>query len=129
MHLSLQVTEEMLATSFAECGTVVDCRICGDPNSAMRFAFIEFSTAAEAQRVRGRNSVLGYVCDRSCAVCASVKCAMRFAFIQICLTSCLTAAHTGASEEWHGARQLSSACASLKNSHRACQQGPHAQVQ
>eukprot|EP00983_Pelagomonas_calceolata_P044619 1139377-Pelagomonas_calceolata.AAC.7 len=47
----LQVTEEMLANSFSECGTVVDCRICGDPNSAMRFAFIEFSTIAEAQRV------------------------------------------------------------------------------
>jgi len=43
----------MLATSFGECGTVVDCRICGDPNSAMRFAFIEFSSAAEAQRVSG----------------------------------------------------------------------------
>lgn len=46
-----QVTEEMLATSFSECGTVVDCRICGDPNSAMRFAFIEFGSPAEAQKV------------------------------------------------------------------------------
>jgi len=52
-HMCTQVTEEMLATSFGECGTVVDCRICGDPNSAMRFAFIEFSSAAEAQRVSG----------------------------------------------------------------------------
>jgi RNA recognition motif-containing protein len=48
----LQVTEESLATFFADCGTVMDCRICGDPNSAMRFAFIEFLEEAGAQEVR-----------------------------------------------------------------------------
>ncbi|XP_009791781.1 polyadenylate-binding protein-interacting protein 11 [Nicotiana tabacum] len=37
-----QVTEEQLATLFLTCGQVVDCRICGDPNSLLRFAFIEF---------------------------------------------------------------------------------------
>ena len=57
--LCAQVTEEQLATSFSECGTVVDCRICGDPNSAMRFAFIEFSSVAEAQRVRRAGSRVG----------------------------------------------------------------------
>jgi hypothetical protein len=31
---------------------VMDCRICGDPNSAMRFAFIEFLEEAGAQEVR-----------------------------------------------------------------------------
>ena len=48
----LQVTEEQLATFFQQCGRVVDCRICGDPNSAMRFAFLEFANVESAQRVR-----------------------------------------------------------------------------
>lgn len=51
MHAVLQVTEESLATFFADCGTVMDCRICGDPNSAMRFAFIEFMEESGAQEV------------------------------------------------------------------------------
>ncbi|XP_062074709.1 polyadenylate-binding protein-interacting protein 11 [Humulus lupulus] len=38
-----QVTEEQLAALFVTCGQVVDCRICGDPNSVLRFAFIEFT--------------------------------------------------------------------------------------
>ncbi|XP_020572174.1 polyadenylate-binding protein-interacting protein 10-like, partial [Phalaenopsis equestris] len=37
------VTEEELAALFADCGQVVDCRICGDPNSVLRFAFVEFT--------------------------------------------------------------------------------------
>ncbi|CAL9180804.1 unnamed protein product [Musa hybrid cultivar] len=37
------VTEEKLAEIFSTCGQVVDCRICGDPHSVLRFAFIEFS--------------------------------------------------------------------------------------
>ncbi|CAD6269788.1 unnamed protein product [Miscanthus lutarioriparius] len=31
-----RVTEERLADIFATCGQVVDCRICGDPHSALR---------------------------------------------------------------------------------------------
>jgi len=42
------VTEEELANLFADSGSVVDCRVCGDPNSAKRFAFIEFSDEAGA---------------------------------------------------------------------------------
>ncbi|KAL1813678.1 hypothetical protein ACET3Z_023743 [Daucus carota] len=38
-----QVTEEQLAALFISCGQVVDCRICGDPNSVLRFAFVEFT--------------------------------------------------------------------------------------
>ncbi|XP_030549091.1 polyadenylate-binding protein-interacting protein 12-like [Rhodamnia argentea] len=38
-----QVTEEQLAALFNSCGQVVDCRVCGDPNSCLRFAFIEFT--------------------------------------------------------------------------------------
>ncbi|KAL9259964.1 Polyadenylate-binding protein-interacting protein 11-like protein [Drosera capensis] len=37
------VTEENLALLFTNCGQVVDCRVCGDPNSVLRFAFIEFT--------------------------------------------------------------------------------------
>jgi len=47
----LQVTEEQLANLFQECGRVVDCRVCGDPNSAMRFAFIEFLEESAAKIV------------------------------------------------------------------------------
>ncbi|KAE9585093.1 hypothetical protein Lal_00018309 [Lupinus albus] len=38
-----QVTEEQLAALFSNCGQVIDCRICGDPHSVLRFAFVEFS--------------------------------------------------------------------------------------
>ncbi|KAJ0977348.1 hypothetical protein J5N97_012822 [Dioscorea zingiberensis] len=38
-----QVTEEHLAELFSYCGKVVDCRVCGDTNSVLRFAFIEFA--------------------------------------------------------------------------------------
>ncbi|GMH19719.1 hypothetical protein Nepgr_021560 [Nepenthes gracilis] len=38
-----QVTEEQLAALFINCGQVIDCRVCGDPNSVLRFAFIEFT--------------------------------------------------------------------------------------
>ncbi|KAM0944631.1 putative RNA recognition motif domain, ataxin-2, RNA-binding domain superfamily [Dioscorea sansibarensis] len=37
------VTEEHLAELFSYCGKVVDCRVCGDTNSLLRFAFIEFA--------------------------------------------------------------------------------------
>ena len=46
-----QVTEAQLADLFKESGKVLDCRVCGDPNSAMRFAFIEFAEEAAVQRV------------------------------------------------------------------------------
>ncbi|CAH8334364.1 unnamed protein product [Eruca vesicaria subsp. sativa] len=38
-----QVTEDQLAGLFQSCGQVVDCRICGDNKSILRFAFIEFT--------------------------------------------------------------------------------------
>ena len=38
------VTEEQLAGLFIRCGQVIDCRICGDPNSTLRFAFVEFTS-------------------------------------------------------------------------------------
>lgn len=53
-----QVTEEQLATLFQACGRVVDCRVCGDPNSAMRFAFIEFMEEAAVQLALTRHGVI-----------------------------------------------------------------------
>ncbi|AEE82907.1 Polyadenylate-binding protein-interacting protein 12 [Arabidopsis thaliana] len=44
-----QVTEEQLAGLFIGFGQVVDCRICGDPNSVLRFAFIEFTDEVGAR--------------------------------------------------------------------------------
>ncbi|KAK6129380.1 hypothetical protein DH2020_036896 [Rehmannia glutinosa] len=38
-----RITEEQLAGLFINCGQVVDCRVCGDPNSVLRFAFVEFT--------------------------------------------------------------------------------------
>eukprot|EP01026_Neomeris_dumetosa_P030513 TRINITY_DN2439_c0_g1_i2.p1 TRINITY_DN2439_c0_g1~~TRINITY_DN2439_c0_g1_i2.p1 ORF type:complete len:307 (+),score=7.79 TRINITY_DN2439_c0_g1_i2:120-1040(+) len=40
-----KITEQEMARFFSRCGEVVDCRLCGDPNSPLRFAFIEFSQA------------------------------------------------------------------------------------
>ncbi|KAK9671756.1 hypothetical protein RND81_12G052600 [Saponaria officinalis] len=37
------VTEEQLASLFINCGQVVDCHVCANPNSVLRFAFIEFT--------------------------------------------------------------------------------------
>lgn len=59
-YIDQSVTEEQLAKFFQECGTVVDCRICGDPNSSMKFAFIEFTEEEAAKRAQGKTgSVLG----------------------------------------------------------------------
>ncbi|KAJ4957230.1 hypothetical protein NE237_014013 [Protea cynaroides] len=51
-----QVTEEQLAALFINCGQVVDCRVCGDPNSVLRFAFIEFT---DEEGARGALSLAG----------------------------------------------------------------------
>ncbi|CAL9762259.1 unnamed protein product [Musa acuminata subsp. burmannicoides] len=55
------VTEEKLAEIFVTCGQVVDCRICGDPHSVMRFAFIEFSDEDGARTALNLGgTMLGY---------------------------------------------------------------------
>ncbi|KAL7149777.1 hypothetical protein ABFS83_05G063400 [Erythranthe nasuta] len=56
-----QITEEQLAALFLGCGQVVDCRVCGDPNSVLRFAFVEF-TDEEAARasLNLSGTMLGY---------------------------------------------------------------------
>ncbi|KAF5731313.1 polyadenylate-binding protein-interacting protein 12-like isoform X1 [Tripterygium wilfordii] len=56
-----QVTEEHLASLFLNCGPVVDCRICGDPNSVLRFAFIEFTDEEGARAALTLSgTMLGY---------------------------------------------------------------------
>lgn len=55
------VTEQKLAEVFSNCGQVVDCRICGDPNSVMRFAFIEFADDVGARAALSlAGTILGY---------------------------------------------------------------------
>eukprot|EP00884_Botryococcus_braunii_P023197 jgi/Botrbrau1/9561/Bobra.0089s0018.4 len=59
-NLGVQVTEEQLASLFKDCGQVVDCRVCGDANSAMRFAFIEFvEEEAVTKAITKNGTVLG----------------------------------------------------------------------
>lgn len=53
-----QVTEEQLANLFQACGRVVDCRVCGDPNSAMKFAFIEFLEQTAVKTALTRNGIV-----------------------------------------------------------------------
>ncbi|MQM04238.1 hypothetical protein Taro_037030, partial [Colocasia esculenta] len=56
-----QVTEEQLAALFINCGQVVDCRVCGDPNSVLRFAFIEFTDEDSARAALSLSgTMLGY---------------------------------------------------------------------
>ncbi|KAK9056860.1 hypothetical protein SSX86_024224 [Deinandra increscens subsp. villosa] len=43
------VTEERLAALFSAYGQVLDCRVCGDPNSRLRFAFVEFADENSAR--------------------------------------------------------------------------------
>ncbi|KZV43120.1 polyadenylate-binding protein-interacting protein 11-like [Dorcoceras hygrometricum] len=56
-----QVTEEQLAALFINCGQVVDCRVCGDPNSVLRFAFVEFTDEEGARNALSlAGTMLGY---------------------------------------------------------------------
>ena len=48
----VQITEEMLAAFFDECGPVMDVRVCGDANQDLRFAFLEFAEERSVEPVR-----------------------------------------------------------------------------
>ncbi|XP_031376982.1 polyadenylate-binding protein-interacting protein 9-like [Punica granatum] len=55
------VTEEQLATLFSTCGQVLDCRVCGDPHSVLRFAFVEFADEYGARAALNLGgTMLGY---------------------------------------------------------------------
>ncbi|KAL0847547.1 hypothetical protein Bca101_020793 [Brassica carinata] len=56
-----QVTEENLAGVFVNCGQVVDCRVCGDPKSVLRFAFVEFTNEEGARAALSMSgTVIGF---------------------------------------------------------------------
>ncbi|XP_075506467.1 polyadenylate-binding protein-interacting protein 9-like [Primulina tabacum] len=52
------ITEERLAALFSGCGQVVDCRVCGDPHSRLRFAFVEFLNDYSAKSALHLNGTL-----------------------------------------------------------------------
>ncbi|KAM7267139.1 hypothetical protein ACFE04_009305 [Oxalis oulophora] len=55
------ITEERLAGLFSSCGQVVDCRVCGDPHSILRFAFVEFADEHGARAALSLGgTMLGY---------------------------------------------------------------------
>ncbi|KAJ4726608.1 Polyadenylate-binding protein [Melia azedarach] len=55
------ITEERLAGLFTSCGQVVDCRVCGDPHSVLRFAFVEFADEHGARAALNLGgTMLGY---------------------------------------------------------------------
>ena len=49
---------------------VVDCRICGDPNSVLRFAFIEFTDEGNLDHI---TSFLVYNCEMVFGLVMHVK--------------------------------------------------------
>ncbi|KAE8717482.1 Polyadenylate-binding protein-interacting protein 10 [Hibiscus syriacus] len=56
-----QVTEELLAGLFLSCGPIVDCRICSDHISALRFAFVEFYNEDDAKAALNLSgTILGF---------------------------------------------------------------------
>ena len=95
------MTEEQLATVFQECGRVVDCRVCGDPNSAMKFAFIEFLEEAAVKMV----SVL----QQEVSSVPSIRSKKELVL-------------AGANQKWHCVGVISIESAAFQNSHRPCQQ-------
>lgn len=57
------VSEEMLAQVFSECGAILDVRVCGDANQDLRFAFLEFQELQSvdlALRTMAGREVAGY---------------------------------------------------------------------
>ncbi|MCD7467630.1 RNA binding protein [Datura stramonium] len=59
--LDVNITEEQLAALFSAYGQVVDCRVCGDPHSRLRFAFVEFADEYSAKAALGLyGTILGF---------------------------------------------------------------------
>ncbi|GFP98853.1 polyadenylate-binding protein-interacting protein 9 [Phtheirospermum japonicum] len=52
------ITEEQLAALFSSYGLVVDCRVCGDSHSNLRFAFVEFADEYSARAALNLNGTL-----------------------------------------------------------------------
>ncbi|KAL6777202.1 CGL28 [Auxenochlorella protothecoides x Auxenochlorella symbiontica] len=56
--LSQDLTEAAISAAFLSCGSIVDCRICGDTQGPLRFAFIEFCSVEAAQKAVSRSGQL-----------------------------------------------------------------------
>lgn len=52
------VTEERLAGLFCAYGQVLDCRVCGDPHSRLRFAFVEFADENSARAALNLSGIM-----------------------------------------------------------------------
>jgi RNA recognition motif-containing protein len=50
-NIGSDVTEDNLLAVFAACGSIQESRMCGDPNSSFRFAFIEFEAENSVAKV------------------------------------------------------------------------------
>ncbi|KAJ8492509.1 hypothetical protein OPV22_014230 [Ensete ventricosum] len=60
-NIGRDVTEELIAIFLGRCGRVIDCRICGDPHSALRFALVEFDNEYGAiVALNFDGTILGY---------------------------------------------------------------------
>jgi RNA recognition motif. (a.k.a. RRM, RBD, or RNP domain) len=82
----MQVKEVALANLFMPCGKIVDCRLCCDPNSALRFAFIEFDSEAAVEQVNyGWHATCYGFC---CCIPFSTKCLWRLLCRRCRLMAC-----------------------------------------
>ncbi|KAG2642708.1 polyadenylate-binding protein-interacting protein 8-like [Panicum virgatum] len=57
-YIDHTITEQILAALFGSYGTVVDCRICGDPSNGLRFGFVEFQREEEAYSALLLNGII-----------------------------------------------------------------------
>jgi polyadenylate-binding protein len=68
LRVFLQVSEDQMLHAFSGCGAVVDSRMCGDPNSALRFAFIEFDGEDAVTKARAARFSSGFRCPDGAGV-------------------------------------------------------------
>lgn len=59
-NIPCTITESALAAVFAGCGRILDCRMCGDPHSKLRVAFIAFD---EEQAIASAVALDGFSLD------------------------------------------------------------------
>ena len=98
-----------MANLFMPCGKIVDCRLCCDPNSALRFAFIEFDSEAAVSPVTDTRLVARR--DAACCSDLDTKCNSMFR------------GTTGSADQWHAAGQWHCACDSLSHRDESGQAG------
>ena len=55
----VSATERDVAAAFEACGPVADCRLCSDPQSGARYAFVAFPTKAARAALSKSGSEIG----------------------------------------------------------------------